>query len=660
MGAVIMKRSPVVLVPLAAVLLLLALVAGSARAAGCTISWTGGDNNTSWGDPGNWNTDTIPSSTDDVCINNNSTVTVVITGQGAAQAKSLQLGNGSSTGTQTLVIQGGDNGAIGTQTELDLQNGGTIGLRGILKLTDACTGSPCTHTPSASLTNLGSTALTNNGTIESDPGDEQGGRSIFGPEVNNGTIQVDSPLTWSGGTVDNHGTIAVDTGDVFTIGCCTNTATLTNDTNGLITNNAGTGYVSVTSKATFNQGAGTMSPSSVNPAHPALVVDNSGFLTAPTLKYTGTGASAIKVLGTVNMTGGLASGQSLLIDGIAPACPGGTFVTSASGFSNAGTITLAGTCDSGLRLTSGTLTNTGTLTMASTAGNITRELKGSLSNSGTVNVDGATAFDRSGATLMQTAGKTILAHQTLDLSGSNGSFALQGGLLQGTGTSILTGSLANTGGTVFVGSATAAGHMTVDGGSYTQGSAGHLTVVINGTTVGSGYSQLSVSGSSTLGGTLTIDTLSGPKTPNLYTILGGGPVSGKFAHVVGQLVPNATSPKAQYKLDYTPKAVALDAEAIRRATTTSLTSSRNPVKKGKRVTYTATVSPHPNGGTVRFTSGGSTISGCGRVAVQAGTGKATCSVTYHSTGSRRIRASYSGNSSFAPSASSTLTERVKR
>jgi hypothetical protein len=93
-------------------------------------------------------------------------------------------------------------------------------------------------------------------------------------------------------------------------------------------------------------------------------------------------------------------------------------------------------------------------------------------------------------------------------------------------------------------------------------------------------------------------------------------------------------------------------------TTTSLSSSLNPAKKGKKVTYTATVSPHPSGGTVRFTSGGGTISGCQSVAVNTSTGKATCSVTYHSTGSRKIRASYSGNATLAHSASSTLTEKV--
>jgi hypothetical protein len=96
------------------------------------------------------------------------------------------------------------------------------------------------------------------------------------------------------------------------------------------------------------------------------------------------------------------------------------------------------------------------------------------------------------------------------------------------------------------------------------------------------------------------------------------------------------------------------------ATTTRLTSSANPSKVGRTVIYTATVTPHPNGGTVRFTSGGSTISGCGAKPVNATTGRATCSVRYRSKGTRRIGAAYSGNASFGRSTSSTLTETIRK
>ncbi len=92
------------------------------------------------------------------------------------------------------------------------------------------------------------------------------------------------------------------------------------------------------------------------------------------------------------------------------------------------------------------------------------------------------------------------------------------------------------------------------------------------------------------------------------------------------------------------------------ATTTELTPSKNPAAVKEAVTYTATVSPTPNGGTVAFTAGGNTIGGCGAVAVSAG--KATCTQNYQASGSRLIKATYSGNASFGGSSSATLEEVV--
>jgi hypothetical protein len=94
------------------------------------------------------------------------------------------------------------------------------------------------------------------------------------------------------------------------------------------------------------------------------------------------------------------------------------------------------------------------------------------------------------------------------------------------------------------------------------------------------------------------------------------------------------------------------------ATSTLLASSAKPAKKGKPVTYTATVRPSPGGGTVRFTDAGHTISGCGSVRVSTSTGKATCKVTYHSVGTHHIQASYSGDGAFNASKSSVLTQKV--
>jgi hypothetical protein len=83
------------------------------------------------------------------------------------------------------------------------------------------------------------------------------------------------------------------------------------------------------------------------------------------------------------------------------------------------------------------------------------------------------------------------------------------------------------------------------------------------------------------------------------------------------------------------------------ATATTL-SSANPSVAGEQVTYTATVSPAPDGGTVAFADGGTTIAGCGAQPVDTSTGKATCQVTYDSTGAHAITAAYSGDDASGP------------
>jgi hypothetical protein len=70
------------------------------------------------------------------------------------------------------------------------------------------------------------------------------------------------------------------------------------------------------------------------------------------------------------------------------------------------------------------------------------------------------------------------------------------------------------------------------------------------------------------------------------------------------------------------------------------------------VTYSATVSPAPDSGTVAFADSGVVIPGCAAVPVSAA-GQAACTTTYRSAARRVIVAAYSGDSYFAPSRSST-------
>jgi hypothetical protein len=96
-------------------------------------------------------------------------------------------------------------------------------------------------------------------------------------------------------------------------------------------------------------------------------------------------------------------------------------------------------------------------------------------------------------------------------------------------------------------------------------------------------------------------------------------------------------------------------------TTTTLASSANPSTVGVSVTFTATVTGNAPTGTVGFTDGGSTISGCSAIAL-SGSGNsrtAACSTSALAAGSHSIVASYGGDASNASSSSAALSQTVK-
>ena len=77
--------------------------------------------------------------------------------------------------------------------------------------------------------------------------------------------------------------------------------------------------------------------------------------------------------------------------------------------------------------------------------------------------------------------------------------------------------------------------------------------------------------------------------------------------------------------------------------------SMNPGLPGSPVTYNASVSPRPDGGSVGFWDGGEPISGCGEQPIDPATGSAHCSVTYSAAGAHAITARYFGDTNFAES-----------
>jgi uncharacterized repeat protein (TIGR01451 family) len=97
----------------------------------------------------------------------------------------------------------------------------------------------------------------------------------------------------------------------------------------------------------------------------------------------------------------------------------------------------------------------------------------------------------------------------------------------------------------------------------------------------------------------------------------------------------------------------------RKATSLRLRTSVNPVVVGRQVTYTARVTPAPDGGRVSFLQDGRIITGCTNIRVSKA-GTATCRRTYSRAGAHTIQARYTGTAHFGNSRSHKLTEIVKR
>jgi len=96
------------------------------------------------------------------------------------------------------------------------------------------------------------------------------------------------------------------------------------------------------------------------------------------------------------------------------------------------------------------------------------------------------------------------------------------------------------------------------------------------------------------------------------------------------------------------------------STTTTVASSLNASTVGANVTFTASVTGSPPTGSVNFTDGGSSISGCAAVAL-AGSGNtrtAQCSTSALTQGTHSIVANYGGDANNTASASPPLSQVV--
>jgi hypothetical protein len=140
-------------------------------------------------------------------------------------------------------------------------------------------------------------------------------------------------------------------------------------------------------------------------------------------------------------------------------------------------------------------------------------------------------------------------------------------------------------------------------------------------------------------------------TPTPQYGSGGGGGGSDYVPAGGQINQGASTGTGEVMLTYSAVAT----------TSTAVSSTPNPSRAGSMVTYTATVSPTPDGGTVQFTDNGQPVTGCtAPIPVSTTTGTAVCTTTPHSTGAHNITAAYSGDVDFSPSTSPVLTQVVTK
>jgi hypothetical protein len=190
-------------------------------------------------------------------------------------------------------------------------------------------------------------------------------------------------------------------------------------------------------------------------------------------------------------------------------------------------------------LTGSTTTFTNEGTVRKTIGTSTTSLGVLFTTTATVTVQTGTLAFSTGYT--QTAGITSLAGGNLSLSGALNTLNLQGGTLAGAGT--VTGNVANAG-VVESGGLGTAGVLAISG-AYSQAAGGTLHIELGGLAPGTEHDQLTVSGGTTLAGTLDISEINGfaPGTGNTFQVINYGSSSGTFTTILGPYTPfyNATN-----------------------------------------------------------------------------------------------------------------------
>jgi autotransporter-associated beta strand protein len=464
-------------------------------------------------------------------------------------------------------------------------------------------------------------------------------------DINNAAAIGTGTFTINGGTIDNTSgaAITLSNNNVMTWGA----NFVFGGTNAL---NLGTGAVTLSGTETVTANASTLTVGGVigdGGSGFGITKASAGALILNAAN-TFTGATTISA-GSVRLGNVDAAQDSTVSVGVANG------LTFSSGI---GSFTIGGLSGS----SNDALADTGAAAVTLTIGNngSSNTYSGVLSGSGALKLSGGTET-LSGASTY--SGGTTISGGTLLADNSSGS---------GTGTGAVT---VSSGGTLG-GTGTASGAVTVNsGGNLSPGSGGtsifntgnlvlaagsNLNIALNGNTAGSGYDQVNVTGTVNVTGSNLV--LSGTRSARDGSVLeiiandASDAVTGTFQGLAqgGTTVFNGVTYGANYS-GGTGNDVALTAEQP--TTSTAITSNNNPSTYNTSVTFTATVSSGSSGtptGTVTFFDGATSL-GNGTL---NGADQATLSISSLSVGSHSITASYGGDSNFASSTSSVLTQTV--
>jgi hypothetical protein len=460
---------------------------------------------------------------------------VKFTGNGASKVRAY--GGFTLTGT----IQNGQSLAVSPESSNTNANlGGDFTNNGSISLT--CT-NPCGPTAGAGF-NVNDKDFVNAGTftVAAASGTGAGvGANFEGTVTNTGTMQFDQ-TAYLGGPVTNQGAINIaDTKVVTSSGssCGDTGASVKNDAGGSI-NATGSGVLSVIN---YEQGAGTTTGT-----NPVVIPCGS-------VKYTGSGAGAVKAVGGFTLTGAMQTGQALTVS-----AEGASNVNANLGgdFTSNGSITLTSslacgpTCGAGFNVNDKDFVNAGTFTVAAGSGtgsSVGANFMGTITNTGTMQ------FDQSGGlggpvtnkgVINVASGKVALSNTSS--CGDTGGFVKNdtGGQINATGVGTLSAVNYEQG----AGTTSGTAPVTVNCGYLKYTGAGASTVRVNSSASMTGNlasgQTLSIAGtvhtpSFTNGGTIAFDqSLSNPNlnlsgtVTNTGTIATGG-ASANTANVAGTI-----------------------------------------------------------------------------------------------------------------------------